>query len=388
MIKDIIIRIHLWLGLISGIIVFIVSVSGCMYVFSKEITEWRRRDAIHATPQPVPAIPVSRLWKNVQAELAPGQKVSWVNIYNDPEKNWRFYSYKGNPDGLTYWGMIDYYNSVFVDPYTGTVKGRFDEKSDFFNVVKSLHWSLLLNTPIGQPIVGWGTFIFVVLLITGLVLWWPKNFRKAGSSFRIRWERSSGTYRKVYDLHNVLGFYSFLLALIIALTGMVWSFNWFQAFVYVAASGTTVPPDRGAEKSVPGDYAVVSPVDEAFRQTKEKYANAAGFRISPPGDSLDVIHVYVQQTEGLYAVAHELQFDQYSGKLLKERQHSDKNFGEKLITANYDIHVGAILGIPGKIIAFIISLFCASLPVTGFLMWWSRQKKMRRTPLMVEEKDD
>jgi len=45
------------------------------------------------------------------------------------------------------------------------------------------------------------------------------------------------------------------------------------------------------------------------------------------------------------------------------------------VAANYDIHVGAILGLPTKIIAFIVSLICASLPVTGFMIWWGRRKK-------------
>uniref|UniRef100_UPI00356902EA PepSY domain-containing protein n=1 Tax=Lutibacter sp. TaxID=1925666 RepID=UPI00356902EA len=83
----------------------------------------------------------------------------------------------------------------------------------------------------------------------------------------------------------------------------------------------------------------------------------------------------IQQYDGLYYVNHSLQFDQYSGKLLKERNHKNKNFGEKIINANYDIHVGAILGIPGKIIAFIASLICASLPLTGFLIWIGRKRK-------------
>jgi uncharacterized iron-regulated membrane protein len=56
----------------------------------------------------------------------------------------------------------------------------------------------------------------------------------------------------------------------------------------------------------------------------------------------------------------------------------DKNFGEKTVGANYDIHVGSILGLPTKIIAFIVSLICASLPVTGFMIWWGRRKRKRR----------
>ena len=68
-------------------------------------------------------------------------------------------------------------------------------------------------------------------------------------------------------------------------------------------------------------------------------------------------------------------FDENSGELLHKHDPKDKNFGEKVIAANYDIHVGAILGLPTKIIGFIVSLIIASMPVTGFMIWWGRRKK-------------
>jgi uncharacterized iron-regulated membrane protein len=55
---------------------------------------------------------------------------------------------------------------------------------------------------------------------------------------------------------------------------------------------------------------------------------------------------------------------------------------DKLMRMNYDIHVGAIAGLPGKIIAFFASLFAGSLPVTGFLLWWGRQKKTKKEKKM------
>jgi uncharacterized iron-regulated membrane protein len=384
MIKNIITKIHLWLGLASGIVVLVVSVTGCLYVFSQEISDWRRKSSIY-TEQKSSTVQLAHLYKQVQAVMGPEKQISWVNVYNDPEKNWVFYTYKANPEALTYFGMIEYYESVFVDPYTGEIKDIYDEKNDFFNLVKMLHWSLLFNTSVGQPIVGWSTLIFVILLITGLVLWWPERLKGSKNSFRIHWEKPVRLYKKLYDLHNVLGFYCLLFALVIALTGMVWAFRWFEAAVYVAASGTTVPPDRSVMQSTPGRYAVTDPADLAMKQSRERYPDAYGFQLSLPADSTGVISIYVQQREGRYDVSHELQYDQYSGKLLKERKHSDKNAGEKLITANYDIHVGAIGGIPGKILAFLVSLICASLPVTGFLMWLNRHRKPKRRLVVSSE---
>ncbi len=374
------------MGLISGIIVLVVSVTGCLFVFYEEITTWQRKNAIYNDVQGKTQIPVSQLYRQMENVMGEDKTISWVNIYNDPRINPVFYSYKYNPEGLTYFGTIIHYESVYADPYSGEVKGIYDEKNNFFSIVKFLHWSLLLNTPYGQPIVGWSTFIFVILLLTGLVLWWPKSIGSSKNNFWIKWKTPINRYRKLYDLHNVPGFYILPLALVIALTGMVWSFDWFQKLVYVAASGTTVPPDHSVPQSVPSGHTEADLLDRVIEQCREHYPDAYVFRFSLPADTATTasLSVYVQQHEGRYAVEHDLHFDRYSGKLLKITDHAEKNAGEKLLHANYDIHVGAIGGLPGKILAFLISLICASLPVTGFWMWLDRQKKRKRRTLTIQ----
>lgn len=67
-------------------------------------------------------------------------------------------------------------------------------------------------------------------------------------------------------------------------------------------------------------------------------------------------------------------FDPYSGKLLEEERFRDLNNGEKVRVLNYYIHIGSILGFPGKVIAFCASLISASLPITGVFIWWGRRK--------------
>ncbi|MGZ3873288.1 MAG: PepSY domain-containing protein, partial [Mucilaginibacter sp.] len=72
-------------------------------------------------------------------------------------------------------------------------------------------------------------------------------------------------------------------------------------------------------------------------------------------------------------------FDKYSGRLLKTLPHARKSPGMKLNDMNYDVHVGQILGLTGKIIAFMASLICASLPITGFIIWWGKRKKSKKS---------
>ncbi|MHA4810395.1 PepSY-associated TM helix domain-containing protein [Flavitalea flava] len=373
-------QIHLWLGLASGLVVLIVSITGCLFVFQKDITEFVYKDIYFVKPVLTATLPLSRLQKTAQEALGAAQPIEGITAYRQPDRAWEFMAYKNNDTALTYFGAMEYFRSVLVNPYTGEVTGIRDYKYDFFSIVKYIHWSLLLNTPYGQPIVGWSTLTFVLLLITGLVLWWPKKWTKAfkDRSFKINWKAS---FKRVnYDMHNVPGFYSLLPALIISLTGMVFAFGWFQSLVYAAASGTTSPPVQIVVKSVPPAADSVktigfNPFDIAFKEAFVQLPGSERIGLSPASGKEGTIYAFGYKGKQVYYGSDLLQFDQYSGKLLHRRNNSEKNRGERLIEMNYDIHVGAIGGLTGKILAFIISLICASLPLTGFLVWWGKRKK-------------
>jgi uncharacterized iron-regulated membrane protein len=388
-INRIITWLHLWLGLISGIIVVIVSLTGCLFTFQKEITEWVHKKELFITPPPehAPVLSVEVLTRKAEQVLGPGKPVTYITAYADPRRAWEFMAYKeGDPDAFTFPGEVACYASAFVNPYTGEVTGTIDYMHNFFVIVKYIHWSLYLSTKYGQPIVGWGTLIFVISLITGVVMWFPKRWNKAekNKSFKVRWK---GTWKRLnYDLHNVLGFYVVLIALILGLTGMVYSFSWFSNAVYATASLTTTPPPVPDFRS---DSAAaitgMHPMDKALAAARANYPQAKRFLIEPPAspDAPLVVDAYNQHE--VYYDVNTLYFDQYSARPLGTDAFANKNNGEKLIYMNYDIHVGAIGGLPGKIIAFLVSLVCASLPITGFIIWRGKKKK-RAAPVRPASK--
>ena len=371
-------QLHLWLGLASGLVVFVVSITGCIFAFQKEITEFTQKDKLFITPPAqTQVLPLSVLMDKAQAALGKDYPIRNATTYKEPDRAWEFMAFaQGDPHAVTFNKAVKYYRSVHLNPYTGAVTGTTNYLKEFFVIVKYLHWSLLLNTPYGPPIVGWSTLIFVILLITGLVLWWPKKWNKANrdKSFKIKWKAS---FKRVnYDLHNVLGFYSMLIALIFAFTGMVWAFKWFETAVYVAASGTTKAPKEISVKSIqPATPVNGNPVDIAYASAVAQLPDADRIGFTPAFGPDGALAIYGYRGKEVYYDRDNLSFDQYTGKLLNRENSKDKNRGEKLIDMNYDIHVGAIAGIPGKILAFIISLFCASLPVTGFLVWWNKRNK-------------
>lgn len=377
-INNIITWLHLWLGLISGIIVVIVSVTGCLFAFQVEITNLVHKKELFIAPPAAgtAALPMHTLMQKAAAALSPGHDPDYITTYRDPRRAWEFMDYQiGDQTAITFPGTIKSYQSVFLNPYTGAVTGKLDYKDNFFFVVKYIHWSLYLNTRYGQPIVGWGTLIFVVSLITGFIMWIPKRWNKLerGKSFKIRWK--ANWKRLNYDLHNVLGFYTVLIALVLGLTGLIYAFQWFSRAVYATATLSTAP---APEPSFVSDSTLAaSPYaeDRAYLATREAYPRATRYGISWPAAPQAPLAVTAYRGKEVYYDATTEYYDRYSGKKLGKTSFADENAGEKIIAMNYDIHVGAIGGLVGKIIAFIVSLIAASLPITGFVIWWGKRKK-------------
>ena len=373
--KKIILKIHLWLGLASGIIVVILGLTGCIYAFEEELRQ-AVHDYYYVDTVKNQKLPVSRLIEIAKEANKdnPKQLLSGCEILTDPKRTAAIsFSEELDPDSIWYWNRYQSV-SVYIDPYTGSVKEIEKYNSEFFVFIRMLHQTLCLRSDIGDPIVGTATIIFIISLISGLILWWPKNKSAAKQRVWFRWKDTTKWKRKNYDLHNILGFYSILFGLIFALTGLVWAFQSYDNAIQWALNGGKTYEDE-IVKSDTTHYVSVKPLDKVYQTLKQLHPNARFYYISIPGEtnSSAVIYTFVAFKSRIDDVS--IQFDQYSAKILKTTTYKDKNTGEKFRGLNYDIHVGSILGLPGKILAFFASLICTSLPITGFLIWWGRKNK-------------
>jgi uncharacterized iron-regulated membrane protein len=368
MVKKLVGKIHLWLGLSVGLIVVFLGITGCMLAFQREI-ETITQPYAYVDAAKKELLKPSELGRIAQDAL-PGKALHSVT-YGDKGSSAQIAFYQFEPE--------EYYYIVYINPYSGEVLKVKDMSRDFFRILIDGHFYLWLPPDIGQPIVATSTLIFVIMMITGLILWWPRNKAARKQRFSIRW---NARWRRVnYDLHNVFGFYMTWVAIFIALTGLVFGFQWFAKAVYWTSSGgkqLTEFYEPTAQKAIASD---VPAIDRIYQKMKAEHPTAETIEVHYPINDSVAIGAGANPDAGTYWKVDYRWFDQQT---LQEvdvphmfGRFANTSTADKIARMNYDLHVGAIGGLPTKIIAFFASLIAASLPITGFYIWWGRRKKKR-----------
>ncbi|GAA4466567.1 PepSY-associated TM helix domain-containing protein [Nemorincola caseinilytica] len=367
-IKKTIGKIHLWLGLASGLVVLFLGITGCILAFQREI-ESVSKPYQYVTPHNDAYIAPSRMYAIANAQL-PG-KLAHSVTYGGKDKAVVVTFYHDEPE---------YYYLVYLDPYSGQVLKVKNMDDDFFRIVVNGHFYLWLPPDIGKPIVASATLVFVVMMITGIVLWWPKNKAARKQRFSVKW---SAKWRRVnYDMHNVLGFYMSWVAIFIAITGLVWGFQWVSISIYWVASGGKQavafyePVSKKNNMAAAGEEPAV---DRIWKKMNAEHATAETIEVHFPQSDTGAIEAAMNPDASTYWKTDYRYFDQYSLQEVEVthaygRLHNT-TVADKIARMNYDIHVGAVWGLAGKVLAFFASLLAASLPVTGFMIWWGRRSK-------------
>lgn len=363
-------KIHRWLGLTTGLVVFIVSLTGCIYVFEEEWREVFQHRYLHVNESKEKHKSITTLTAIVQ-QAYPKEKITTIRFLKEKDAAFIFHTRNEL--------------AVSVNPYTGSIVGARNMNTDFMSVVLDIHLDLLLGK-VGKQIVRWNVLIFFVMCISGLVLWWPKQKRFIKQASTIRW-KTKNRKRLHWDLHSVLGFYALVILFIISLTGIFWVFDWGKQLVSVATGSPiwTAPQ----VKSTPSVLQKENPLDSAYTYASLQNPGARQVFISVPPDSMAPIRILFRYPYTIVRKQTTAWFDQYSIVNLHTDSYQKYSRYEYISRSIYDFHTGRIraLGIGSKIIYFLASLFAASLPITGFLIWWGRQKKkeLRRLTKLLKD---
>lgn len=401
--KKIFRKIHLWLSVPFGLIITLVCFSGAMLVFENEANEWFRRDLYYVETVKESPLPMDKLLEKVATTLPDSVSVTGVSISSDPGRAYQVSLSKPRRA------------SLYVDQYTGEVKGK-SERSGFFMFMFRMHrWLLDSMNPgnegifWGKMIVGVSTLLLVFVLISGIVIWWPRTRKALKNSLKIT--ATKGWRRFWYDLHVAGGMYALIFLLAMALTGLTWSFPWYRTAFYKvfgvevqqrAAQGHEQKSDaqkrdtklaahrekkregnevrkgersRRPENNHSDMYSVTSPFvywQEIYDKLRHQNPEYKQISISSGTASVSFNRFGNQRASDRYS------FNTDNGEFTETSlyQHQDKS--GKIRGWIYSVHVGNWGGMFTRILTFIAALLGAALPLTGYYLWIKRLIKVRK----------
>ena len=252
-------KIHLWLSIPFGIIIAIVCLTGAILVFETEILELCYPSRYFVKEVKGEMLSPAVLMGAAGQQLPDSIKINGIRVSSDPKRTYQLI-------------LPGKKAACFINPYTGEITGIDDGKGFFMKIMRLHRWLLDEykrdgSFAWGKTIVGYSTLVLAIIIISGLVIWYPRNRKALKNRFKIR--TKAGWFRFLYDLHVSGGFYAALLLLILALTGLTWSFGWYRDAFYTAfgisttskqthAPTSAVPQktagERGSKKHPKTDY--------------------------------------------------------------------------------------------------------------------------------------
>lgn len=360
-------QIHLWLSLPLGVLITLICLSGACLVFEQEITQSLHPELYRIAPPPGGhALPPSQLVRCVDKQLPDSLRISALQ-----------YSGQTNEPCL-----ISFENSgrrtLSVNPYTGSINGWIETPS-FFRTVRKFHRWFMDAPPqrssqtTGRTIVGWVTIATTFILISGLVIWFPRNRKMLKNRLSVSLHK--GRHRFWYDSHVALGFYALAFLLMMTLTGPTWSFHWYRHAAYSLLGGdvptTETKHDTRARPSKPKstthfNYTVW---DQTFTRLQSLYPEYKSIKLGT--ENAQVIarpHYSRRQADTAF-------FNPHNGTVTRIDSYREAPRSKVLQGWFYALHTGTWGGIWSKTLYFLSALIGASLPLSGYYLWLKKRRK-------------
>ncbi|MGJ5207614.1 PepSY-associated TM helix domain-containing protein [Bradyrhizobium sp. HKCCYLR20261] len=373
-IKPALLQIHSVLGLVAALILSLMGVTGAIMGFEDEIQAGLNATLAHVTPRAEAPLAPAELVARLQADPALG-KISAITLSRDPSVAARIRFARNDAGGRP--------SSLLADPYDGRVLGE-PRGEAFFETVRHLHRWLLLpgdGNGAGRQITGAAVLGLLVLLITGIVLRWPKRASSAKLWLKPQLGlRGRGLHR---SLHSVIGTWLLPVYLVIALTGLSYSYAWYKDGLTWLLAPSRAPMAAKAPRegrSEAADAKTVS-LDRVWTTVREQIGDRfAVMQLTLPAGG-GAVRVRAWPSEDHDGRRDEFRIDGATGRLISADRYADKTTGERVLARILDIHRGSILGWPGQLVFMLAAALMPLFAVTGVLLYLSRRRLRRPQPM-------
>ncbi len=370
--RKIIFWLHLAAGLIAGVVIAIMSATGIAIAFEEEILAWIDREparlsapAADATPKPI-----AELTTAVQ-QVYPNFNVTTVIVPRDPQRAYEFYAGREGP--------------LYVDPYSTSIReSRAHATHDFIHTLEEWHrWLGRPNglTSTGRLVTGICNFAFVILCLTGLWLWFPKLWNSRALRPRLAFIKKFRGKARDFNWHHVFGFWSMPVLTILAVTGVVISFEWAHRLVFTLA-GEEAPQSRNYGMMAVPPAVVPTPAPGTPRVSAETLLASAraAFRdwqslrlVLPDPTSSAPVSLGITLPDHMPSRAYvPAELDPFTGEILQATRFQDRSAGLQARVWIRFLHTGGAFGLTGKIVATLATAASLVLIYTGFALSWRR----------------
>ena len=352
MLRRSLLTLHEWIGLFAALFLIVIGATGSALVFEVEIDRALNPATSYVTVRER-TLPLETL---VARGLAAAPKEADTGMPKDVVTGIRIAEKPDIADEV----LLESGQVAMVDPYTGTVLGVRDRDTSFARQLHLLHTSLLADD-FGERVVAWMCVAMLFLALSGVYLWWPRQIlavHKASS-----WKRTN------FDLHNITGFYSSIVLLVMALSGILIAFGTTTDPIVRRLDGAPAQP---APQSLPVPGAKRITLDAAVEIAEQALPRAVATVVNVPAASNSAFRVLKKFPEDRTPAGRSAVFiDQFSGKVLLVENTRTAPLGTRIINAKRSAHTGDIFGAPTRALYFIVGLAIAVQAITGSLIAWN-----------------
>lgn len=384
-------KIHWILGLGAGLVLSIVGVSGAALTYEKEILQAINKSTFTVTvPEHGKKLPLDRLLAQVQEELK--KPISAVALSSDPKASMSVTVPGEGPSARR--GVTHY-----INPYTGEILPQIQGRT-FFVFMQDLHRRLTYGN-VGKQIVGASSIVLLVLVVSGIYLYWPRIRRSFGKSLTFSL-KSKGRYL-LYSMHSAVGMWVTLLYVLAVLTGLYWSYDWYRAGLH-SISGVPAPVRQMQRQVAPQESKQTPQTQEARGRGQGRGANAsqaqevsyapvaqawtlfeaflgrcyesASLRIPASGSVYSFSYLDVNPAHS--RARSQLDLDVTTWQLLNHDRYEERPLNVRLMRSMLPLHSGEYFGEVVRALMFIASLLMPLFFITGVMLYIERFKRERK----------
>lgn len=377
-------RWHFYAGVIFAPFLIILAFSGSMYLFKPQIEGFLYKDMITVQDPGTPTLTVDAIIAKT-ANAYPGISISSITFPDHPESAIKMQTIlNGTP------------TTMYADPYTGDITGTLHSDKTFSAFFKKMHSELVIGRTWANRLVELAACWAVILVITGLYLWWPRNKSAIWGTILPRLSKP-GSRRFWRDLHAVPAFWLSIFILILIATGLPWS-GVLGAQINKLANTTNMyyPPYAFSFKDKPESVTVTKDIADDVPWAVENLPvpeSAVGnyiplavqdvvdiankqqvklpYTISMPQGETGVYTISTSHTKpGENATLH---IDQYSGAVLTDVRFADYGLIAKAITMGIALHEGRLFGFANQLLGLITCIGMILLSISSYFMWRKRK---------------